>query len=236
MTRYKDISPSNHCRATCPFATNVFCYCAINEGLGLNTWSIFWMQGFGILVTPDRLSFYLQKWYICNFKFARRNTDQCIYSLLAIYQADDLIEWLGISLECKGTQAFISDAQIVIILKASLIARFMGPTWGPSGADRTQVGPMMAPWTLLSGMVCKFKKECFAYFSNVLIKFVTSKEYVKAIKTCIRPTDCIKWNYNWNRLISMAWNVVYHTIWTSRIMREMVEWTQNLLFKIAHIQ
>ena len=34
----------------------------------------------------------------------------------------------------------------------SLIARSMGPTWGPSGADRTQVGPMLAPWTLLSGI------------------------------------------------------------------------------------
>ena len=32
-----------------------------------------------------------------------------------------------------------------------LIWRLMGPTWGPSGADRTQVGPMLAPWTLLSG-------------------------------------------------------------------------------------
>ena len=29
------------------------------------------------------------------------------------------------------------------------IARFMGPTWGPSGVDRTQVGPMLAPWTFL---------------------------------------------------------------------------------------
>ena len=28
----------------------------------------------------------------------------------------------------------------------------MGPTSGPSGADRTQVGPMLAPWTLLSGI------------------------------------------------------------------------------------
>ena len=27
----------------------------------------------------------------------------------------------------------------------------MGPTWGPSWADRIQVGPMLAPWTLLSG-------------------------------------------------------------------------------------
>ena len=39
------------------------------------------------------------------------------------------------------------------VAMASLIARFMGPTWGPSGADRTQVGPMLAPWTLLSGFV-----------------------------------------------------------------------------------
>ena len=35
--------------------------------------------------------------------------------------------------------------------KTALIARFMGPTWGPSGADRIQVGPILAPWTLLSG-------------------------------------------------------------------------------------
>ena len=33
----------------------------------------------------------------------------------------------------------------------ALIARFMGPTWGPSGTDRTQMGPMMALWTLPSG-------------------------------------------------------------------------------------
>ena len=35
---------------------------------------------------------------------------------------------------------------------SSLIERLRGPTWGPSGADRTQVGPMLAPWTLLSGV------------------------------------------------------------------------------------
>ena len=34
---------------------------------------------------------------------------------------------------------------------ATLIARFMGPTWGLSGADRTQLGPMLAPWSLLTG-------------------------------------------------------------------------------------
>ena len=33
----------------------------------------------------------------------------------------------------------------------ALKARFMGPIWGLFGTDRTQVGPMLVPWTLLSG-------------------------------------------------------------------------------------
>ena len=37
----------------------------------------------------------------------------------------------------------------------SLITRFMGPTWGPSGADRTQVGPMLAPWVCYLGSSVK---------------------------------------------------------------------------------
>ena len=43
------------------------------------------------------------------------------------------------------------------IEECSLITRFMGPTWGPAGADRAQVGPKWAPWTLLSGL--SFKKS-----------------------------------------------------------------------------
>ena len=39
------------------------------------------------------------------------------------------------------------------IYGASLITRFMGPTWGPSGTDRAQVGPILAPWNLLSGVI-----------------------------------------------------------------------------------
>ena len=31
------------------------------------------------------------------------------------------------------------------------MARLMGPTWGPPGSCRPQMGPMLAPWTLLSG-------------------------------------------------------------------------------------
>ena len=45
---------------------------------------------------------------------------------------------------------------VLIHWLSSPIARFIGPTWGQSGADRTQVGPMLAPWTLLSGIVGQF--------------------------------------------------------------------------------
>ena len=31
------------------------------------------------------------------------------------------------------------------------IAKLMGPTWGPPGSCRPQMGPMLVPWTLLSG-------------------------------------------------------------------------------------
>ena len=47
-------------------------------------------------------------------------------------------------------------AVLLIFYKVILlpdIASFMGPSWGPSGAVRTQVGPMLAPWTLLSGLI-----------------------------------------------------------------------------------
>ena len=53
----------------------------------------------------------------------------------------------------------------------TLITRFMGQTWGPSGADRTQVGPMLAPWTLLSGQVWILLFDgCYQYFISCFWK------------------------------------------------------------------
>ena len=62
--------------------------------------------------------------------------------------------------------------------RVTLIVRFMGPIWGPSGADRTQVGPMLAPWTLLSGQprLCLIRYRSFAhnlYTSNMISEIVT---------------------------------------------------------------
>ena len=32
-------------------------------------------------------------------------------------------------------------------------SKVIGPIWGPSGSCRPQMGPMLAPWTLLSGVL-----------------------------------------------------------------------------------
>ena len=53
---------------------------------------------------------------------------------------------------CRMLWEYLSSWQSTSNCILSLIARFMGSTWGPSGADRTQVGPMLAPWTLLFGL------------------------------------------------------------------------------------
>ena len=78
----------------------------------------------------------------------------------------------------------------------SLIARFMGPTWGPSGADRTQMGPMFAPWISLSEiamvnhiMLGRFFNKPFLHWNNSLRHcfFFTSmclKNYANRICYC----------------------------------------------------
>ena len=42
------------------------------------------------------------------------------------------------------------------VIMPSQIVKFMGPTWGPPGSYRPQMGPILAPWTLLSGYLCRW--------------------------------------------------------------------------------
>ena len=63
------------------------------------------------------------------------------------------VEWDFARLEFKmsfGRTSHVAQQPCRLLLTwwgtiASQITRFMEPTWGPSGADRTQVGPMLAP-------------------------------------------------------------------------------------------
>ena len=50
---------------------------------------------------------------------------------------------------------------------------------GPSGADRTQVGPMLAPWTLLSGYGCHWRN-----LMHELLMYSPSNSICKVYKTC----------------------------------------------------
>ena len=66
----------------------------------------------------------------------RRMTNRCFNPINEIYFA--------LTLFVDDTESHPSWECVVILLievKATLIARFMGLTWGPPGADRTQVGP-----------------------------------------------------------------------------------------------
>ena len=77
-----------------------------------------------------------------------------------------------------------SDEQEVTWLQNALIARFMGPTWNPAWANRTQMGPMLAPWTLLFGVFDyqHLDKMCwwnhiFETFLNLIIDISTPNFY-----------------------------------------------------------
>ena len=50
-----------------------------------------------------------------------------------------------------GPTIVVHEGQEVRVSEQTLIARFMGPTWDPPGSCRPQIGPMLAPWSLLSG-------------------------------------------------------------------------------------
>ena len=63
------------------------------------------------------------------------------------------------------------------------IARFMGPTWGPPGDDRTQVGPMLAPRTLLLGSVFPYAPHMTNIEEEIHISLVIKRTPL----LCIEP-------------------------------------------------
>ena len=56
---------------------------------------------------------------------------------------------------CHAVGAYINADTMYIYSQSlkSLIAKYVGPTGGPPGSCRPQMGPMLAPWTLLSGII-----------------------------------------------------------------------------------
>ena len=68
----------------------------------------------------------------------------------------------------RNTMTFSREQQPVPL--STQIAKFVGPTWGPPGSCRPQMGPMSAQWTSLSGYLWLCKVSAFErrrYISNV---------------------------------------------------------------------
>ena len=61
----------------------------------------------------------------------------------------------------------------------TLRARFVGPTWGSSGADMTQVGPMLAPWSLLSGYTRSKPMILYSPLIRLMTSFTQTDEIVR---------------------------------------------------------
>ena len=73
-----------------------------------------------------------------------------------------------------------------MVTNNTLIARFMEPTWGPSGTDRTQVDPILAPWTLLSGYT-----PSLAHMHTVSMSFILLKLCNKFLRASVKHSITI---------------------------------------------
>ena len=59
----------------------------------------------------------------------------------------------GLHFHQNFTEVWFEGFDIKPYTDISQIAKFMGPTWGPHGSCRPQMGSMWAPWTLLWGIL-----------------------------------------------------------------------------------
>ena len=104
--------------------------------------------------------------------------------------------------------------------KLTLIARFMWPTWGPPGADRTQVGPMWATWTLLSGLEGEWQYQNSPWLDNhsVVSTSVGDRRY-RRLLPCDPPApfpiilkNYIKWYWR------LLFRLLYQNHWLLKFL------------------
>ena len=90
----------------------------------------------------------------------------------------------------------------------TLIVKIMGRTWGPSGADRTQVGPMLAPWTVLSWYGTSKRSVCVLTATQANGYEIRSDEITPAY---VHSIFNIKINSSLHDLIwiNRCWNIIY---------------------------
>ena len=97
---------------------------------------------------------------------------------------------------CKNRHNYRNN----IFHKTTRIAKFMGPTWGPPGSCRPQMGPVLSPWTLLSGTCpsCQSYRQgavqnCISSVSET--PNTTKKSSYKACNIHVNYRDDVAWTF-----------------------------------------
>ena len=100
----------------------------------------------------------------------------------------------------------------------SLIAMFLGPAWGPSGADRTQVGPMLAPWTLLSGLSAKYSQNSY---NTIMVPRNTMRCHYNTVNflknSHNRHPIALPWGQGMDCLL-WVWSLIYVMLLSSQVI------------------
>ena len=103
----------------------------------------------------------------------------------------------------------------------ALIARLMRSTWGPSGADMTLVGPILAPWTLLSGCICLCCPDWFRFLlSNDLMHPLTLSQWSSSGNT-------VAVQRAWNLDPSVHWNATGEIMLIASVLPVVFQWSSS---------
>ena len=134
----------------------------------------------------------------------------------------------------------IYSSDFVWMNKTSQIARFIGPTWGPPGSCRPQMGPMLAPWTLLSGITyCISQFRIHSWYSGIYIAIThgcvrndsETHETMLLDWECnpVTPVECVSLSFSTNQCVpAFITHIMYKRNWN--------DWCLvNLIYSASHI-
>ena len=111
------------------------------------------------------------------------------------------------------------------------VARFMGPTWGQPGPCRPQMGPMLAPWSLLSGTLSHSNQEPKWWNETIGLmihrKVIKTKQLADQLWPLLQTTDNIE---SWIRLNNYTY-INYGCNYSSPIIITTTAVYLNRMFK-----
>ena len=120
------------------------------------------------------------------------NPHKCNHDMVRIWSND--MQRTHIPGQFKSNNIFgMSVNGLITGLGCTLIEKFMGPTWGPTGSCRPQVGPMLVPWTLLSRYFYVNTSTPDQYYSRPIRSILRLRSpYVENMK---QGCSCLVWKW-----------------------------------------